>query len=252
MRQLHKLADLGGYHLHARDGEIGKLKQIYFDDKCWVVRYFVVHTGSWLLGNDVLIIPSVVTAVDKENKRLEVDLTQEQIRNCPPINTALPVSLHYEQEYYRYYGWEPYWTDDLMFTPTPAMLTPAIPPPPLDEKPELPKEPAHPHLRSSDEVEAYQLHARDGEIGHVEDFILEDPGWAIRYLEIDTRNWLPGKHVLISPTWIQLVDWAENEVKVNLTCEAIRTAPAYDPSKVISREYQVALYKHYGMKFEKD
>ena len=242
MWQLRKLGHLTGYRLQAKDGEIGKLKQIYFDDKHWVVRYFVVHTGNWLLGRDVLIAPSVVTAVNEENKRLDVDLTCDQIRNSPPKDDALPVSRHYEQEYYHYYGWEPYWIGDPMLGSAPVI-------PPSAEAIE-PKEPENPHLRSTDKVVSYHIHARDSEFGHVEDFIVEDSSWTIRYLEIDIRNWLPGKKVLISPTWIQHVDWHKHEVTVNLNAESIQKAPAYDSSKVISQEYQVKLFKHYGMQYE--
>ena len=83
----------------------------------------------------------------------------------------------------------------------------------------------------------------------VRDFILEEPGWAVRYLEVDTRNWLPGKKLLVAPAWIQEVDWTEQEVQVDLPRATIQTAPEYDSSTVISREYQVALYRHYGFEY---
>ena len=242
MRQLRKLGDLSGYGLRARDGDIGKLKQVYFDDRHWVVRYFVVQTGSWLLGRQVLIIPAAVTGVDEDEGQLDVSLTREQIRHSPPVESELPVSRHYEYEYYRYFGWEPYWNDDPVpgSPPSPAATTQAE------------AGPENPYLRSSAEVTGYSLRAPDGDIGQVEDFILEEPGWAIPYLEVDTRNWLPGKHVLLAPAWIEAIDWANQDVAVALTRDAIRTAPAYDPSRVIGRDYEVELYKHYGKMFEKD
>ena len=243
MRQLIKLSDLTDYSLAARDGEIGKLEEVYFDDNCWLVRYFIVSTGNWLLGRKVLIVPAVMGGIDEEAKTLSVDLTREQIENCPPVNTKMSVSRHYEQEYYSYYGWEPYWNDDPMFGPAPYLS------PPVEDTSDQPE---NPHLRSSDEVKNYSIHACDGKIGHVEDFILEVPDWTIRYLEVNTRSWLPGKHVLLAPAWIQQVDWAKQEVSIELTREALETAPAYDPSKIISRESQVRLYEHYGMKFEQD
>ena len=240
MRQLHKLGDLTGYSLQARDGEIGRLRQVYFDDHEWLVRYFIVHTGSWLLGQDVLIAPRAVIAVDNENKSLTVELTREQVKNAPPVDTQLPVSRYYEQAYYRYYGWEPYWGSDTLLSAEPYL------PPPEDA---APGEPENPHLHGSGEVEGYLIHARDGEFGHVRDFILEEPGWAVRYLEVDTRNWLPGKKLLVAPAWIQEVDWTDQEVQVDLPRATIQTAPEYDSSTVISREYQVALYRHYGFEY---
>lgn len=242
MSQLHKLGNLTGYHLHARDGEIGSLKEIYFDDQYWAVRYFVVHTGNWLLGQDVLILPQAIIAVNEENKQLVVDLTREQIQNCPPVDTTLPVSRHYEKEYYHYYGLEPYWVGDPFVTPPYYM-----PPPNVEEKI---TQPEHPHLRSSDEVIGYHIHAKDGEIGHVEDFILEAPDWVIAYLLINTSNWLLGKHILIAPAWIQQVIWNKEEVTVNLTTELIKTAPPYDASKIIDQDYLVSLFKHYQMQFD--
>lgn len=238
MRQLRKLKKLTGYHLKARGGEIGKLKQVYFDDRRWVVRYLVVQTGSWLLGKDVLIIPSMINAVAEEGQQIVVNLSCDQVRKSPPINTQLPVSRYYEQEYFRYYDGQPYWSVDPVFNPM------SIIPPPGEG--ELPKQPKNPHLRSSDEVQGYRLHSQDGEIGHVEDFILDDQDWTIRYLEIDTGHWLPGKKVLLSPAWLQEIDFTRNEISVDLPTELIKSAPEYAPDKVISRDYQLALYKHYG------
>ena len=243
MRQLRKLKGMTGYHLNARDGDIGKLKEIYFDDQDWAVRYFVVHTGTWLSGTEVLIVPAVVLGVDEDGGSIDVDLSLEQIRGAPPVDTKRPVSRHYEQEYYRYFGIEPYWSEGAIGGPI------SVPPPVTSE---APKEPEHPHLRSSDEVVGYRIQARDGEIGHVEDFVIEEPGWNIRYLEVDTRNWLPGKHVLVSPTWIDGVDWSKGEVRIKLNREAIETAPAYDSSRVISRDYQVELFSHYGMTYREE
>jgi uncharacterized protein YrrD len=244
MSQLHKLGNFTGYHLHARDGEIGSLKEIYFDDQHWIVRYFVVHTGNWLLGQDVLIVPQAIIDIDEKNKQLVVDLSCEQIKNCPPVDTTLPVSRYYEQEYYHYYGLEPYWVGDPLVTPAYYM-----PPPTTEEKPTRPE---HPHLRSSNEVLGYHIHGKDGEIGHVDDFILEAPDWVISYLQINTSNWFTGKQVLIPSAWIQQVSWDKEEVRVNLTCESIKTAPPYDAAKVIEPDYLLTLFKYYQMKFAQE
>jgi hypothetical protein len=238
MRQLRNLKDLTGYHLKARDGEIGDLKQIYFDDRHWTLRYFVVHTGNWLLGQDVLIVPDSILGLDEEKRRLLVDLSREQIQQAPPAASEKPVSRHYEQQYYSHYGWQPYWGTDA-FLGTPLF-------PPLAPEDQIPQSPEHPHLRSSKEVARYRLHAEDDEIGYVEDFLLDDKDWRIRYLEINTRKWLPGKKVLLSPAWIRRVDWVAEEIVVDLPSSLIESAPKYDPSQVVSREYELTLYQHYG------
>lgn len=239
MEQPRKLGQLVGYGLQARNGEIGALEEIYFDDHQWTVRYFVVRAGGWLLGRRVLVVPSVVTSIDEASQRLNVDLTRAQIKECPPVDPHLPVSRPYERQYYQYYGWEPYWAGDpsLAGRPSDADLTD-----------DTERRPEQSPLRSSKEVTGYRIHAHDGDIGHVVDFIVEEPEWTVRYLEVDTRNWLPGKRVLIGTPWISHAEWDKNVVRVDLLREAIQTAPAYDPSKIIGRDYQAALYKHYGMK----
>lgn len=242
MRQLRKLKDLTGYHLNALDDVIGELKQVYFDDRLWAIRYLVVHTGSWFFGEDVLIVPKVIQGLDEEKRCLDVKLKREQIEKAPPVDSKLPVSRHYEMEYYRHYGWEPYWDTDSFLGIPPLSV------PPQDDS--LPKLPEDPHLRSSKEVTGYHIHERDDEIGKVEDFILDDHDWTVRYLVIDTGRWLPGKKVLVSPAWIDQIDWAQGAIMVNLDSELIQTAPEYDASTIIGRDYELALYKHYGKAHE--
>ncbi|MBF0289364.1 MAG: PRC-barrel domain-containing protein [SAR324 cluster bacterium] len=244
MHQPRKLNELSGYQLRTIDGDDAKMTQIYFDDQHWTVRYFIVHTQSMQSGQGVLVVPSVIKKIDEENKTVEMDVTMDQINQCPSANTVLPVSHHYKQESGHYQGWTPYWVADPIFGAVPLN-------PPHTPEEDF-KVPEQQQLRSSNEVIGYLIQAEDGEIGQVEDFIVEDPDWKIRYLEINTSNWLLGKKVLIAPTWIQQVSWTDKQVMINLSREAIQSAPAYDPSKLISRDYQLKLYKYYGKKFHQD
>lgn len=243
MRMLRKLGKLHEFNLNARDGDIGRLEEIYFDDKYWHVRYLVIDTGNWLHGRVTLILPDSIDTVNETENHMELALTREQVENSPPHNPKLPISRHHEQMFFEYYDHEPYWTCNTTMNNDPR--TPAN----IDSRH---KGDANPHLHGSHEVRGYTIHARDGAIGQVKDFIIGDPDWDLAYLEVDTRKWLPGKHVLIAPTWISQVAWDKHEVKVDLTRDTIEAAPAYDPNKIISKDYQVALYKHYGMNFELD
>lgn len=238
MEQLRNLKDLSGFGLQASDGEIGKLEEVYFDDQVWLVRYLVVHMGGRFLGREVLIAPHSIESVDGEGRRIVVKLTCEQVENSPPVGSERPVSRHYEAEYHRYYGLEPYWAMGPIGAPAAPRPIP-LPTVPL-------REPQHPHLRSSVEVSGYHIAARDGEIGKVEDFVLDDSDWSIAYVAIDTRRWLPGRTVLISPAWIKAVDWSGRSITVDLDRDAIKSAPEYDPSKVITPEYEARLLGHYG------
>lgn len=245
---LRRAKELIRFKLGARDGEIGRVKDFYFDDHRWTVRYLVADTGTWLTNRLVLISPFAITGVNFEHQNIEVKLTKEQIENSPSIDTEKPVSRQFEADYARYFGWPMYWYGPALWGPTPY---PDYPPNETMEReaaegdPAIREERGDPRLRSASEVEGYHLQARDGELGHVEDLILDDQDWAIRFLEIDTRNWWPGKKVLISPLWIKDVSWDESKVFVDLYRETIKQAPAYDEDRRITPEFENELFEYY-------
>ncbi len=237
---LHKSTTLHGFKISATDGELGDVDQLYFDDQNWTVRYVVVDTGKWLPGRRVLISPASVEKVGSSRHELAVALTMEQIRNAPGTEADKPVSRQEEIALQRYYGWPAYWNLGTLYVP--GAMGPANA---AAMSPETIPTEGDPHLRSTREVIGYRIHASDGEIGHVEDFLVDDQNWVIRYMEVDTRNWLPGKKVLVAPNWIETVSWAERRVGVALTRENILNSPEYDSSKPLSREYETALHEHY-------
>jgi PRC-barrel domain len=244
VKQLRRIREVTDLTLQALDGDIGAAQELYVDDHSWTVRYLVVKTGGWLLGRQVLIPPIAFGKINDANRTLRINLTKEQIEHSPPVDEAKPLSREYEEAYYRHFRWAPYWE------PGPVPWTSAVPypatPPMNIDTALLAPPPKHPHLRSSKEVTGYRIHARDGEIGHVEDLVVDDADWVVRYVEVDTKNWLPGKKVLVQTARIDHISWAEQTVAVTLTRRSIESAPAYDPSQLITPDYEVALFKHYG------
>jgi hypothetical protein len=214
---------LKNFAIHATDGELGTVAEFYFDDETWGIRYLVVDTGGWLDGRRVLISPVSVIRTDWQARQLDVSLTKQQVENSPDINTREPVSRQYEASYLDY--------------PTVSSQAAAD---------RIRRASTDSHLRSSEAVTGYYIDAADGEIGHLNGFVMDDEAWAIRYIEVATRNWWPGKKVLVSPAWIQSVSWENSKVYVALTREAIQNGPAYDDSLPITREYENRLYFHYG------
>lgn len=234
------------FRLHATDGLIGSVKDFYFDDEQWTIRYFVVHTGSLLMGRDVLISPIALKGLDATNKEIYVDLTKEKIANSPSIDTAEPISRQHEREYFQYYGWPYYWGGPSAWgwsgVPTPM---PYFEPPPLREPAEAEEGGVDVRLRSVQEIIGYHIAAQDEEIGHVEDFILDDATWTMTDLLIDTRNWWPGKKVLIPHSSIHVVSWIDRTITVDLTHEQIQQAPEYDPEVGVSKEYHQKVKEYY-------
>ncbi len=242
---LRSIKEITGYVLQAEDGAIGRCKDFLFDDELWTIRYMVADTGKWLPGKKVLISPVSLGEPDWVSNRFPVRLTKKQIEEAPSIDEYAPVSRQYEIKYHAYYGWHSYWDGVEVWG------IDAYPGPLYAEKKkevvEIKPESGDPHLRSASEVKGYHIKARDEEIGHVEDFIVDDQTWTIRYMIIDTSNWWPGsRKVLVPPTWIDSVAWAESKVRVDLTVEQIRLGPEYDPSAPVNREYETRLYDFYG------
>ena len=265
---LRSVESLKDFTIRATDGDIGRVESLYFDDCTWTVRYLVVDTSNWLAGRRVLITPISVRRIDWDDEALHVTLTRAQVEGSPGVDSRLPVSRQHEIEYYQYYDYPYYWTGPYrwgassrpsgVIAGTPEGATddprpPGVVPGTLAEAARE-EEPwwvddageGDPHLRSTEEVSGYHIQATDGEIGDVEDFLIDDGAWAIRYIVVDTGRWWPGKEVLVSPEWIQGVDWRESKVHVGLSKDAIRDAPEYDDSIGVGRDYEERLHDHYG------
>lgn len=237
---LRQAKELDGYKLGARDGEIGKVQEFYFDDQSWAVRYLVAETGGWLSGRRVLISPYVLQPARKEDKLIPVNLTKLQIEHSPSLDTDKPVSRQFEMRYYPYYGLPAYWGGPYMWGgstyPDGSLGWDAA---------AQHRENDDPHLRSTRDVTGRTVKTRDDDIGAVSDFVIDDETWAIRYLIVDTGTWLPGKKLLISTTWIERISWEQAAVFINLNRETIKRVPEFTDQILISRDYEERMHRHY-------
>ena len=224
------LQDLRGDPVQARDGTIGEVDDAFFDDERWTVRYLVVDTGSWLPGRKVLISPRQVPS-QPPGDYLRVNLTREQVEQAPGIEQDAPVSRQLEDAHARYYRYPAYWAGPYLwgFTNVPYASPSWNDAPPGDSSREklraAEQRARESHLRSTREVAGYRIRALDGELGHVEDFEVDDETWAIRGMVVDTRNWLPGRKVVVPPEAVTAVDWDNRAVSVRMTREEIERAP---------------------------
>jgi len=253
---LRTTQDLENYAIKATDGEIGHVKDFYFEDDAWVVRYLVVDTGSWLSSRKVLISPVSLIESDCTGSVLPVSITKEQVRNSPGIATDQPVSRQNEEAYMNYYGYPYYWGGTGMWGGGmyPYAMLPGYAGLGRAEREreieaELRGERIRhrnddPHLRSCKAVAGYHIQANDGEIGHVVDYLIDERTWAICYLVVDTSNWWMGQKVLIAPHWISGIHWPDKTVSVDLSRAAVQTAPMYE-SDIDRRGYEgTGLYRH--------
>jgi hypothetical protein len=242
---LRSVKTLFGYTVLAQDGDMGKVYDFYFHDDTWIIRYLVVDTGHWLPGRKVLVAPSALGRPNWEGLNFPVALTREQVEKSPDIDTAKPVSRQQELDLHNHYGWPLYWLDPGTGAwPGVLPMAPIFAPPRPSEMPTDAK--VDSHLRSVREVKGYHIHATDGEMGHLEDFIADDAAWVVRYLVIRVSNWLPAKKVLISPQWLGEIRHFERKVNITMTRESILHCPEFHPGAFVNREYEERLYDYYG------
>ncbi|MCJ7593033.1 MAG: PRC-barrel domain-containing protein, partial [Woeseiaceae bacterium] len=255
---LRTINDLEDYAIRATDGNIGQVKDVYFDDEAWVVRYLVVDTGSWLSSRKVLISPIAIGQPNWTDKVLPVSITKDQVKNSPDIDTDKPVSRQHEMQYLGHYGYPYYWGGaglwgdgaypGVMLTGYGGLVST-----PYHEGPEAAEAFANAeaarhqdddlHLRSCKAVMGYHIQATDGDIGHVQGLLVDEKTWAIRYMIVDTSNWWLGHQVLIVPQWIQDVSWPDATVTVNLTRQAVKDAPPYDSAAQLDRKAEMDVHE---------
>ncbi|HEX4112621.1 MAG TPA: PRC-barrel domain-containing protein [Stellaceae bacterium] len=258
---LRNASAIKGYAIAASDGRLGTVSDFLFDDASWLARWVVVDTGTWLSGRNVLLPVSVLGHIDAENKEFSVRLTMQQVKDSPDVDTEQSVSRQMESQVYDYYGWSPYWGTGFYMGgygyPGGAGMIggPGVASPSLgsgrreEHRADSQRNDGDPHLRSVAAVTGYHIHATDGEIGHVEDFLIEDADWSIRYLIVDTKNWWPGKKVLISPRSAKEIDWTDRLVNLEVVRQKVKDSPAYDPSMTVDRAYDDTFLTYYGVKW---
>jgi hypothetical protein len=247
---MQSVSQLVDSKITATDGEVGHVRDVYFDDIRWTIRYLVVDAGTWLTGRDVLISPYSVTHEAREG-HIPVRLTRDQVKNSPPIDTHQPVSRQHERQYMDYYAYPAYWAGSDLW----AMGGLPVLPPPLPTAVEtqaeievreqgMPEEDFH--LRSCNDVKGHDIQAMDESIGHVSDFLYDPASWAIRYLVVDTSGWWPGgRKVLLATPWIDRIDWADRTVFTGLTREEVKNSPEYVEAAPLDRAYEESLHAAY-------
>jgi hypothetical protein len=243
---LRSLKDIEQYTVAATDGDIGRVINFLLDDEHWIVRYLVVDTSVFNSGRLVLISPVFFRQVEWSSRRFYLELTMDKVRNSPSVDAEKPISREHERDYYRYYGYPHYWGESglLGSGANPALLANGK----WDEAPttHTDADSSAVHLRSAMEVRGYHIQGIDEAIGHVEDFVVDDETWDVRYLVIDTSNWWFGKKVLVAPHWASSISWEEGNVYVDMSRQAIKDCPEWNATAPVNREYETRLYDYYG------
>ena len=255
---LFAITGLLGCPVRTEDGHAGTVKDYLFDDRNWGIRWMVVDTGAWLPGRKILIHPSAIEPLvipprsgglgmgsSVDTLVVSVALTQDEIEASPDASEDEPVTQQMEDRLYDYYSWDPIWgATDFGTNGIGSMVTDARGHGKIEAG-------THPgdgdsHLRSASSVKGYHVEATNGEIGHVENFLIDDADWHIRYLLIATRNWWPGKHVQLAPHTVEAVDWMRKHIALNVTREQVQSSPEWDPAAMTRVLGEGAPHRHHG------
>ena len=226
MRQ--SLKHLYGHPLAASDGEIGHVKDFYFDDQNWTVRYLVADTGSWLPGRLVLISPVSLGSLRLSGRALSVNLTRKQIEDSPAIDLHKPLSRQYEEEFYRYYNWPFYWNGNATWGMSGSPILdqsndPLLQPPASGT--DRSTEPGDLHLRSAQALKGYHIHAGDDIVGHLCDFLMDTESWTLPELVIRTGHRLSGQEVLIPTGKVKRISYDDSSLFLDLSRPEVEGSP---------------------------
>ena len=209
---------MSGAVVEAADGKVGKLVDFLFDDRDWTIKNLVLDAGTWLSSRRVTLPPDLIRHKDWSDHRLVIaGLTREQVVKSPNVETHIPVGDVTKLETATIMDWGLYWVKI------------------LDHPWQISDDP---HIRNTEEIIRYHLHELDGQVGHVADFVIDDEPWKIRFVEADTRNWWPGKRVLISPERVKVIDGENRVVHVDLSRDALTHLPVYHPAMEQGQPYE--------------
>jgi uncharacterized protein YrrD len=248
--------DLLGCAIEATDGPIGRVKDCFFDDRNWVVRYLVVDTGTWLASRKVLVAPRTIDLARRSQGILPASLTRAQVRDSPDIDTEKPVSRQHELRFAGYYGYPFYWDSPAQRAigdaPDALPSGDGIPSARMERKidPALAHERVEaersidddPHLRSVAQIVQYDMCSGAESIGRVADILVDARSWDIRFLLLDAGSWWNGHQALVAPQLIRGIDWRLKRVDLELTRDLVREAPRLDPRAALLTRARVALH----------
>lgn len=232
---------LRGYAIQASDGAIATVGDLLFDDVNWTVRWIVAEAGSWLSERKLLLSTQTMRSVDHDRKVFLAALSKAQFEASPPVFEHEAVSRQMESRLCTYYGSDRLWGNGVTGV---GVLAPPLSmgsrfgaddSPPRDACSVIEGDP---HLRSLSQLKAFHIRATDGVIGHLEASLVDDVGWHVSFIVVDTRDWWPGKRVAIPNTAVRVIDYGAREVILSLNRDRVRSSQTWDPGVSLQADHE--------------
>ena len=233
---------LSSYTVIGNDGEIGKVEDVYFDEEMWTVRYIVVKTGATFLSEKLFVSPVSIDKFDHTNELIRIGITKDEAQKAPDPGDE-PVSRKYEKDFSLYYRINPYWIGSGAWGSANTAREMAQQEVQILES-DLEEDESHVH--QAKHVTRYELAVTDGSFGKIDDLLIDESSFKIKYFVADMRKWLPGgKKVLISPQWIEEIEWAAARIRINVTRDQLESAPEYRTELDLTDERESELWLHF-------
>lgn len=220
---LRPAGQLLGYRLVDREGIVGSVEDFHIYCPGWSVRHAAIFTGEWLSGRWVLVPIELLGPPDPLQREVSLLIMRERIRIAPVPESDRPPSSLFESALYRHYG---------------------VPPP--QAIPRAGQTGLETSLWSLESVRGCQVDALDMEVGRVDDYLLDDSDWRIRYLIVNLRRWMPGRKVVVPVAAIRLLSWKHRRIALGLSRDGILAAPRFEGPGSLSEEYQNGLESYFA------
>jgi hypothetical protein len=251
----HSIKELLGYDIEAMDGTKAQVKDFLFDEETWIIRYLEADFGNLFNSKRILIPRMLLKNSNIGDKKFYVDINKNRLESYPKPEDELTVSRRYEEELHKYYGLDTYWGFSYPYPgagATTGLGTSDYISPRASRVPSslVDEEDLGTSLHSFNEVKGYSIQAVDGDLGHIDDLIIDDVDWQVAFFVVDTSNWMPwSKKVILDINQIDDISFARKLASVNLHTDTIKNAPEYDSSRPLDSQYENAHQKYYEKHF---
>jgi uncharacterized protein YrrD len=237
---LRRASDIVGCEIISSDGAIGKVYDIVFGED-WVFQYLVIDIGGWFGGRRLALAFDVVEAIDEDQRSIHVPLSKNDIENCPNVASRNTAAEEAEALLGKIWMWTPNSVAHLPEEIRRVLDSEAT----VAEK-QVAEEHVQSRLRSFRETDGYHIAASDGDIGHLQDLLVDGDTWRIQYLAVNAGNWFFQRNVVIPVQSLESIHWADRRVHLSLLRDEVKHSPEYDPDEPVAQAYEQALRDHYG------
>lgn len=239
------LKELLGYSIKATDGHHGDINDFLFDGNNWIINYIHADLGTIFKDKKVIIPRMFWKNPSWINQNFEVSLSIKDIENGPLIDEYLPVSKQYEKELLKHFDLQ---SHIMRFQSQSVLQTAGN----IHLENAFTKSVSEDYenkgsLRSFREVCNYSIRTKDGFKGKLNDLIIDDSNWEVKYIIIDLNGSIPwSRKVLINVNWIERISYPKKSIKINLNSDSLLNSKDFNPNELVNTKKVTKRFDYLG------